>query len=70
MDPTADWALLPRLIALAGVGRLLLALLPAGEPGGGRPRELPAVLAASLVLGLLGFLTSVTVSRFIERGGG
>ncbi|MBL6721160.1 MAG: hypothetical protein ISQ08_07085 [Planctomycetes bacterium] len=53
MDPTADWALLPRLIALAGVGRLLLALLPAGEPGGGRPRELPAVLAASLVLGLL-----------------
>lgn len=53
MDPTAEWALLPRLIALAGVGRLLLALLPPGEPGGGRPRELPAVLAASLVLGLL-----------------
>ena len=60
MDPnpewaqqTAEWGLLPRLVALAGVGRLLLALLPAGEPGGGRPRALPGVLAASLTLGLL-----------------
>ncbi|MDA1266846.1 MAG: hypothetical protein O2816_17335 [Planctomycetota bacterium] len=43
------------LIALFGVGRVVLSLLPAGRPGGHGLGELPATWAASHVLGLIAF---------------
>lgn len=43
---------LPALLGIAIVGRIALALLPPGAPGGARPRDLGTVWAASHLLGL------------------
>lgn len=53
MAPLSQWPLLQLLPLCWGVGRLLLALLPGGEPGGGRPGERLLVLATSFGLGWL-----------------
>lgn len=45
------------LALLAFAGRCLLAWLPAGDPGGHHPRELPATWAASHLLGWIAFHT-------------
>lgn len=53
MDPLESWALLPRIVVTIAVGRLVLHLLPAGEPGSGRIRGWPGALGASITLGAM-----------------
>lgn len=53
MEQLSQWPLLQLLPLCWAVGRLLLALLPAGEPGGGRIGETWLVQATSLGLGWL-----------------
>jgi hypothetical protein len=55
-SPAARDSLFPLLwpAVLVGAGRVLLSFAPPGEVGGHGPRSLPATLAASLILGLLG----------------
>lgn len=45
---------LPGLVLVLVVGRIVLALLPAGPLGSLRPRDLPTTLAASFLFGLVG----------------
>ena len=53
MEQLSQWPLLQLLPLCWAVGRLLLALLPAGEPGGGRIGEAWLVHATSFGLGWL-----------------
>jgi len=53
MAHLSQWPLLQLLLLCWAVGRLLLALLPAGEPGGGRIGDGLLVQATSLCLGWL-----------------
>ncbi len=63
MEQLSQWPLLQLLPLCWAVGRLLLALLPAGEPGGGRIGETWLVQATSFGLGWLALESGRTLPQ-------